>query len=362
MFNRGIFLLFLLIFFAGQTPAKNLLLQLLDSAQGRSSEELQKVVFKITDPSDIDGFIEKYLRNEYPLITDEAIAQINSTRTINKFLANDTLGIVDVYAVLYVPAYYFDPEPKILWELNIPEFASRIFQIYGSDTILIDTWPNVVGKPSTRTYTGHYRAFRLRNWPFWKDPEAGDSVRPTPPGPNNPLGLFVVHYDENSLRYFHGTNKNYLLKNEYRALSHGCVRNDNGNIAKMKEFIIKKIIKSEDLSHWLGSKKSMIFDFAEEDKFPVRIIYKTFDINRDENGDYIIFFKDVYNYSRNLSLSRYDEPSLITLTSVDNILNEFKLEHPSIQIPDEKLIPILEQLVSSHKDYQKYYFRDLMLF
>jgi L,D-transpeptidase catalytic domain len=273
---------------------------------------------------------------------------------------NDTLGIVEFHLNFSVPKNYLEDNPKILWELNIPEFKSRIYQIYNNDTILIDTWPNVLGKPSTKTYTGHYAAFRIRNWPSWKDPEAGDSTRPTPPGPNNPLGLFVVHYDENSLRYFHGTNKNYLLKNEYRALSHGCVRNDNANIAKMKQFILKKVIKSRDLTSWLGSKKSMTFDFAEEDKFPVRILYRTFDVNKDSYGDYIIFFKDIYSYASGAKWSKYDVEELMTFTNLDNILAYYKLKNPKNKIPDEKLIPIIENLISSHTDYQKYYFNDLL--
>ncbi|MGH2575930.1 MAG: L,D-transpeptidase family protein [Ignavibacteria bacterium] len=331
---------------------------LIDSAQEKSNS--QKVVFKIESFEEADRRIEDYLRDVFPLISNHAVEDIIANKIVNKFLVNDTLGIVEFYANFYVPNYYFEQNPNLLWELNIPEFQSRIYQVYGVDTLLIDIWPNVVGKPSTKTYTGHYQAFRIRNWPFWKDPEASDSVRPTPPGPNNPLGLFVVHYDENSLRYFHGTNKSYLLKNEYRALSHGCVRNENENIGRMKKFILKKIIKSEDLSSWLDSKKTMIYEFTDEDKFPVRIIYKTFDISRDVRGDYVIFFKDVYNYSNNGRLGKFDDPSLITFTSIENILSEFKKEYPSYQIPDEKIIPILENLITNHEDYQKYYFDDLV--
>jgi len=125
-----------------------------------------------------------------------------------------------------------------------------------------------------------------------------ESLPATPPGPKNPLGLFVVHYDENSLRYFHGTNKNHLLYTKMRNLSHGCVRNDNDNIQKMKEFIIKRVIKSEDLSGWMDSKRSMTFEFADIDRFPVRIIYKTFMVNKDESGPYIELYQDIYNYKK----------------------------------------------------------------
>lgn len=318
-------------------------------------ENLQSV-----DDAALNEQVEDYVRDIYPIISDETIEQIQTSKTIDKKLINDTLGIVEFYLSFPVPKNYLEEHPKILWELNIPEFSSRIYQLFNGDTLLIDTWPNVVGKPSTKTYTGHYSAFRIRNWPSWKDPESGDSVRPTPPGPNNPLGLFVVHYDENSLRYFHGTNKNYLLKNEYRALSHGCVRNDNGNIRKMKEFLLKKVIVSRDLTSWIDSKKSMTYEFGEEDKFPVRIIYRTFDINKNSNGEYIEFFKDVYGYAKGAKWSKFDEEELMTFTTEENMLAYYKLKHPTNRIPDEKLIPILEKLIASHNDYEKYYLSDLL--
>src|SRR5690606_27544671 len=146
------------------------------------------------------------------------------------------------------------------------------------------------------------------------------------PGPKNPLGLFVVHYDENSLRYFHGTNKNKLVYSEMRNLSHGCVRNDNDNIAKMKEFLIKRVVKTEDLSKWMDSKKSLVHMMNEEDKFPVEIIYKTFDINSDSFGPYIEFYKDVYNYESSRIDTKLNDPSMITLTTKENIIEEFKKE------------------------------------
>ena len=128
----------------------------------------------------------------------------------------------------------------------------------------------------------------------------------------------------------------------------------------MKEFIIKKVVKSEDLSYWLGSKRTMTFEMKEEDRFPVRIIYKTFDIKHDDYGDYIIFYKDVYNYKNGARLSKYDDPGLITFVTLDNVLTEFKSKHSSLQIPDEKIIPIIENLLADHNNYEKYYFKDLV--
>lgn len=326
--------------------------------------EYEKVSLPIDDAADIDGQIEDYLKDIYPIISAEEIARIQASKDISKKLINDTLGHVEISLTINVPKHYLVEAPTVLWELNLPEFKSRIFQIYNNDTILVDVWPNVIGKPSTKTYTGHYNIFRLRNWPSWKDPESDPLEPATPPGPGNPLGLFCAHYDENSLRYFHGTNKNGLLKNEYRALSHGCVRNDNGNIDKMKKFIVKKMITSEDISWWANSKKSMMYNLSEDEKqrFPVRIIYKTFDIGSDEYGDYIILFKDVYGYGRGSRWSKFDEEELMTFSTVENIVAEYKAEHKpnQFQLSDDKLIPIIERLLKNGKEYEKYYFEDLV--
>lgn len=323
----------------------------------------EKIVFELSDVTKADSEIKKYLTDLYPLIDDFEIEAIIGSKEISKELVNDTLGHISFKVSVNVPSHYLDPAPTMLWELNIPEFTSRIYQIYNNDTILICVWPNVVGAPATKTYTGYYNIFRIRNWPSWKDPDSDPNEPATPPGPGNPLGLFAAHYDENSLRYFHGTNKNHLLKNQYRALSHGCVRNDNSNIDKMKRFIVKKMVTSQDLSWWVNSKKSMIYNFTDEEKkkFPVRIIYKTFDINHDSKGDYIIFFKDIYNYEKNKNISKFDKAELMTFSTLENILAEYKAEHKpnQFQLSDDILIPIIQKLISNHKDYEKYYFDDL---
>lgn len=172
----------------------------------------EKVVLPLENVENIDGQIEDYLVDLFPIISENEIEAIKGSKDISKKLVNDTLGHVEFSLAINVPAHYLDPKPKMLWELNIPEFTSRIYQIYNNDTILITVWPNVVGAPSTKTYTGYYNIFRLRNWPSWKDPESDPLEPATPPGPGNPLGLFAAHYDENSLRYFHGTNKKLPAK------------------------------------------------------------------------------------------------------------------------------------------------------
>jgi hypothetical protein len=308
-----------------------------------------------------DGTISNYLTDFFPIISENLVKKITDKRIIERIDKPVEAGGGIFYKVNYlIPRSFLQDTMKILWELNIPEFRSHLFQIDGKDTIYIDTWNNVIGTAKDKTYAGHFEAFRVRNYPSWKDPEKGKEDKPaTPPGPNNPLGLFVVHYDESSLRYFHGTNKNNLIYSKMRNLSHGCVRNDNDNIAKMKEFLIKRVIKSKDLTSWIGSKKSMTYDFGKVDRFPVRILYKTYTIDRDENGLFVELYKDIYNYSNSRNIdTKWNAEELITLTTRENLLSEFKAKAKG-ELTDERINELVEFVLKRLDTYEKYYIKDL---
>jgi hypothetical protein len=308
-----------------------------------------------------DGTLTNYLTDFFPIISENIIKKITDKRIIERVDKPVEAGGGIFYKVNYlVPKSFLLDTMKILWELNIPEFRSHLFQIDGKDTIYIDTWNNVIGTAKDKTYAGFFEAFRVRNYPSWKDPEKGKEDKPaTPPGPNNPLGLFVVHYDESSLRYFHGTNKNNLIYSKMRNLSHGCVRNDNDNIAKMKEFLIKRVIKSRDLSDWIGSKRSMTYDFAKIDRFPVRIIYKTYTIGRDEKGLFVELYKDIYNYSNTRNIdTKWNAEELITLTTKENLFSEFKAKAKD-ELTEERLNLLVDFILQKLDTYERYYINEL---
>lgn len=312
--------------------------------------------------TEADYSIKNLLRENFPLLPEKIINQILATRDIEAIDRDENNQGTDgvFYRFKYqIPTNFLVDTAKILWELNIPEFRSRIFQLYEGDTILIDVWNNVVGTIKDKTYTGNFEAYKIRNWPSWKDPEPGkENLPPVPPGPNNPLGLFVVHYDENSLRYFHGTNKPHLLNNKMRNLSHGCVRNENDNIQKMKEFIIKKIVKSKDLSYWLESKKTMEYVLEKSERFPVRIIYKTYKVDNDEKGTYIELYRDIYDYANSNPSIKYNDTSLIFTTSKEALRTELKVNVPDLS--DEIIGYLTEYILKKCKEYERYYIKDLI--
>lgn len=339
-----------------------------DNPESRSpSKDSEVLFFEIESPEAADDVIAEHLRDIFPIISDFEIRRIISSKEVktSKIRTSDTSAAnatSEIYKVSFeVPKNFLADTAKISWELNIPEFTSRLYQLYEGKKIYIDTWPNVVGTIKDKTYTGNFEAYKIRNWPFYKDPDPKKShLAPTKPGPGNPLGLFVVHYDENSLRYFHGSNKNHLLYTERRSLSHGCVRNDNDNIEKMKQFIIKRVVKSEDLSSWLGSKKTLIYDFQEIDKFPVRIFYKTYDIDMDENGYYITMFDDIYKYADRSRIDPVrDVDSLVIIGDYENVKAEFNSKIKQHGIPDEALDLMIDYVLNKAQRYEKLYIEDL---
>jgi|WetSurMetagenome_2_1015567.scaffolds.fasta_scaffold60115_2 hypothetical protein len=302
-----------------------------------------------------DNSVKSYILENFPILSEKTVDKLIQKRNIE--YNNQDSSKADktpFYKISYlIPENYLVDTAKILWELNIPEFRSHLFQLYQQDTIYIDTWNNVVGTIKDKTYAGNFEAFRVRNWPSWKDPEKGkEQLPPTPPGPKNPLGLFCVHFDEASLRYFHGTNKEYLLNDKNRSLSHGCVRNYNDNIRKMKEFLIKRVIKSKDLSSWLDSKRSMQYDFEKQDRFPVRIIYKTYNIFKEENGNYVELYRDIYGY-KNYNGDKFNDRSLVFLTSKENLIKEYR-EKIGNDIPEDRLNQLIDYVMKHCEEYETY--------
>ncbi len=367
MFNRKLKIFLLLIvqclFYPGIYVHGNGSVILKKNSGQDSSIATQRLIIETDNPEIADQIISDHMHEIFPIISDFEINQIVLSKNVSNIKSDTSLTSAseNQYRITFdVPVNFLADTAKILWELNIPSFESKLFQLYHNREIYIDTWPNVVGRITDKTYTGNFQAYKIRNWPFYKDPDPKLAAQPpTKPGPGNPLGLFVVHYDENSLRYFHGTNKNGLLKNKMRNLSHGCVRNDNTNIEKMKEFIIKRVVKSTDLSNWLGSKRTMVYNFEEQDKFPVRITYRTFEMGKDFNGSYIILYSDIYKYSKGAPVNEeWNDVSLITLTTGENLINEYRKTFGK-DIPDEALKVIADYLVNNGEEYEKYYVEDL---
>ena len=111
-------------------------------------------------------------------------------------------------------------------DINIPENRLRL---YDGDS-LVKTYRVSVGLPGHDTPDGRF-AITHADWnPWWRPParEWARDDKPTPPGPNNPMGRVKLFFLP--LYYIHGTPD---AENIGQAASHGCVRMLNRDVIEL---------------------------------------------------------------------------------------------------------------------------------
>ncbi|MEL6776051.1 MAG: L,D-transpeptidase [Cyanobacteria bacterium J06597_16] len=86
-----------------------------------------------------------------------------------------------------------------------------------------------VGQADWQTPTGDFLVLNKLENPAWQHPLTKEEI---PPGPENPLGTHWIGFwtDGQAQIGFHGTNQEELIG---EAVSHGCVRMKNADIAEL---------------------------------------------------------------------------------------------------------------------------------
>ena len=103
----------------------------------------------------------------------------------------------------------------------------------------------------------------------------------------------------------------------------------------------------------------MTYDFEQIDRFPVRIIYKTYMIDRDETGLFVELYKDIYNYSNPGNINtKWNEESLITLSTKENLAKEFRQKSKG-EIPEDRVDGLVDYVLKKLDTYERYYVKDL---
>ena len=105
----------------------------------------------------------------------------------------------------------------------------RLYGFQGDRLVAI--YPVAVGRAEWETPTGEFTVTRLQENPVWQHPFTGELVSP---GPENPLGDHWIGFwtDGTNAIGFHGTPNEHLIG---QAVSHGCVRMRNADIAELFE-------------------------------------------------------------------------------------------------------------------------------
>ncbi|MCW6035008.1 L,D-transpeptidase [Spirulina subsalsa FACHB-351] len=105
----------------------------------------------------------------------------------------------------------------------------RVYYYLGDE--LVVSYPVAIGRQGWETPKGQFEVQQKVVNPVWEHPFTRERV---PPGPDNPLGSHWIGFwtdGENAIG-FHGTPQEELIG---QAVSHGCVRMRNSDIAALFE-------------------------------------------------------------------------------------------------------------------------------
>jgi murein L,D-transpeptidase YcbB/YkuD len=226
---------------------------------------------------------------------------------------------------------------KYLW-VNLPSFY---LQVYDNGEAKVES-KVIIGKPNTRTPLITSKINEITTYPNWTIPSSiiskeilpnikknngylnrkgyslydseGKIINPDsvnwsnyekgipfkvvqPGGDANSLGIMKFNFPNKYSVYLHDTNQRGLFNNEYRSLSHGCVRVQNWD--SLYKYIILSDIKDDldiasksiivdSVKSWLNSKKRKTIPVVNE--LPIYIRYFTAE---SKNGK-IELYEDVY--------------------------------------------------------------------
>jgi L,D-transpeptidase YcbB len=237
---------------------------------------------------------------------------------------DDTSSRGSKYVVVNIPSsmLWAIKDDEVVLEMPVvvgkPERATNIFKTEITGMRFNPDWtvpptikkkdilPKLQEDPEFYTVVGMRMIVDTGNESFEIDPNTVDwnSISPSDlqsirmvqtPGINNPLGYYRVIMPNPYNIYLHDTTRPELFKENYRALSSGCVRVREPK--KLASFILehKEGWDSERIDRALSSKRKM--DVLIEGGIPVSLLYYTTWVN--ENGS-IEYGPDIYGYDKKL--------------------------------------------------------------
>ncbi len=106
----------------------------------------------------------------------------------------------------------------------------RVYVVQGDRPLV--SYPVAIGKAGWETPVGQFKVLNKIPDPVWRHPWNGNLVSP---GPSNPLGRRWIGFwsDGRNMIGFHGTIDESLIG---QAVSHGCVRMKNADVAALFEW------------------------------------------------------------------------------------------------------------------------------
>lgn len=114
----------------------------------------------------------------------------------------------------------------------VVNLTNRQVELYEGETQL-KAYDAAIGQDEWQTPTGQFTVLQMQKNPAWEHPITGEVIEP---GADNPLGTHWVGFwqGDGTQIGFHGTNQEDLIG---QAVSHGCVRMRNDDIADLYQYL-----------------------------------------------------------------------------------------------------------------------------
>jgi murein L,D-transpeptidase YcbB/YkuD len=198
------------------------------------------------------------------------------------------LLMVATGAGVSVSSRFLSADPAALQlVLNIPSGRLDVFEAGA----LTRSYPVSVGGRGFETPAGSYKVHRVVWNPWWHPPDSKWAAgrKPTPPGPENPMGRVKLQFAE--LLYIHGTTEENRLG---VPASHGCVRMANSDLIALTRLVHKYTTRDvgEEILAQLESNPKQTRTFYLRNRVPLAV---TYDLVELRDG-MLTIHPDVYRY------------------------------------------------------------------
>lgn len=181
------------------------------------------------------------------------------------------------------------PDAPLVLVMNLPSYRLDVYE----DGERTRSYSVSVGARGFETPAGDYKLSRAVWNPWWHPPNSAwaKNEKPTPPGPNNPMGRVKLFF--HGLYYIHGSPLEGTIG---EAASHGCIRMRNADVIELAKLVHSYATPDIEPSTFasLVDKPSATKTIKLAHPIPLLVTYELAEL-RD---GHLVVYPDVYRKAR----------------------------------------------------------------
>lgn len=194
----------------------------------------------------------------------------------------------------YLPDFMdrYSAYPQQLYiEVNIPEGAVYLYQIFNERQFLLKKYPCSVGTMEYKTPEGNFLASEFTWNPGWTPPKSkwAEKMDPIEPGGRSPLGCGSLMVDWEEAILIHGTLQEDMIG---KPASHGCIRLRNEHVRELLTYIqdhVPNSLGKADLATYRANPSTSYKVYLNK-PVAVKLVYR----RCEKDGARVNLYPDVY--------------------------------------------------------------------